>query len=161
MRLPVGKVYRAFPELDQFSDEECIGYVKAIENDRRFLLKYTVAMLGTMFGGPALFSVTLAPFKTQVQSLHPYVAFTLVACLLVVWVVSALLVRDWMLRRALATRLMSARCPQCVYSLLGLQVFDGNVRCPECGETFNLVAHGLTPAQILVNPAVPVRVEGM
>jgi len=29
MRLPAFKVYRAFPELDRFSDEQCEGFVAA------------------------------------------------------------------------------------------------------------------------------------
>lgn len=30
MRIPLNKVYRAFPELDQFSDEQCEVFVKRV-----------------------------------------------------------------------------------------------------------------------------------
>jgi DNA-directed RNA polymerase subunit RPC12/RpoP len=61
-----------------------------------------------------------------------------------------LIVRDRWLRWALRRHIKSAKCPGCGYLLLGLQVQDGAVVCPECGDRLMLTDLGLTPESLLV-----------
>lgn len=62
--------------------------------------------------------------------------------------------RDRWLRNAILKRLTQGKCPACDYSLLGLGVSDGTVRCPECGLVTTLAERGLTPQDLLA-PAAP------
>jgi DNA-directed RNA polymerase subunit RPC12/RpoP len=45
-------------------------------------------------------------------------------------------------------------CPDCSYSLLGLEPVEGTIRCPECGKHFFLADHHLTPEDLLAKPAI-------
>jgi hypothetical protein len=67
-----------------------------------------------------------------------------------------MLLRDTGLRWAIDLRLQGARCPSCSYSLLGLDVRDGIVVCPECGRRERLGDRGLSARHILgVEHAAP------
>lgn len=48
------------------------------------------------------------------------------------------------LRRAILVRLRTKACSTCGYSLRGLNVVEGAIVCPECGEAFNLAQRRLT-----------------
>lgn len=158
MRIPLHKIYRAFPELDRFSDDECERYVhqaRTVAYSRRF---WRHALEGlAMVGGFAVVLVLQVVIYTVITALpgnpprwfEPVAMFTFVTLLVAVPSLGSLMVRDRWLRRAIADRLANARCPHCEYSLLGLPVDDGSVQCPECGETIELAAYGLMPADLL------------
>lgn len=177
MRIPLSKVYRAFPELDRFSDAECERYVKRA---RRAQLKWmwvpVVAMpfslaliAGLIFiitktldptiraigrfadralGGvfDAVFGPDLFPSDLLVPG-----AF-LLASTIGPWLTFAVL-RDRLLRRAIARRLEITECTACEQSLVGLPLLADQptaaVRCPECGAVMVLSHLGLTPADII------------
>lgn len=159
MRLLVVELHRAFPELDPFTDQQCLAYVA--EARKQFASVWMpmqglgvfvciVMMFLSCFIGAALGTFLDDHVGLEVHSTaHSIIMITvlglwwLVAC----WAPFAL--RDVGLRRAIRKRLDGACCSRCGYSLLGLAVADYRVLCPECGQHESLADRGLTPADIL------------
>ncbi len=164
MRLPWDKIYRAFPELDPFSDEECERFVDRARAQR------PISGLAALAGAAVFivaFPLGLAVVRRLPQpGLPPDGPFELYAVLFILGTVGAgalagLLVRDRLLIRAIRDRVTLARCPACHYSLLGLKVqtegWETRVRCPECGAEHDLAAIGLTAADLIPrDPSQPV-----
>jgi hypothetical protein len=160
MRIPFSKVYRAFPELDEFSDAECQGFVQLAQRER------AAGLLGTAMGAVvaslasgifvgyiawlALAAIFGVPEDRPTGDVLFGVFFSVIG---ISGVTSAalvgLLIRDLWIRWAITRRLRIARCLKCSYSLLGLSVIDGRVQCHECGDSTRLSDRGLTPADIL------------
>lgn len=154
MRIPLNKIYRAFPELDRFSDEQCERYVlQAMRiSGRRRLVRHTLeASVGVGIFFLVLFAVASVSPMTPGRGFIVAYAVLLVALPIVGWLIA----RDQLLRQAIKARLTSARCPACDYSLLGLPVHGEVVVCPECGEAIDLEHHGLTEADLLSNATEP------
>lgn len=144
MRLPTSKVYRAFPELDEFGDAQCRAWLRSANTG--FLWRL---MRMALFGAVFLFwlvivSVTLAAVGSSLSILdgrpvndRPALSLLGVGAAIgiglgIVWV---LMLRDGLLRRRVR-RVMELRgaCDGCRYVLVGLPVTDGRVTCPECGR---------------------------
>ena len=174
MRMPLLKVYRAFPELDAFPDHECKRFVRRA---RRLVLKWMWVPIVGLVGGLALMFGLLvfvtSSFRNQLSDLarwldrlvgglipvdYPVGDLVLAGAFLVLLTVvpwlAFVLPRDALLRRAIARRLEIANCTGCEHSLLGLPVLGGGgdpvVRCPECGREMVLREIGLTPEDLLV-----------
>lgn len=160
MRVPVSKLYRAFPELDQYSDVECEGFVQLAQRER------TAGLLGTAMGAvvASVASAILVGYiawyglvelfglpedRPSDDALRAFFSFVIGTTSLLSAALVGLLVRDLWLRWVITRRLSIARCLACSYSLLGLAVIDGRVQCPECGDSTRLSDRGLTPADIL------------
>lgn len=151
MRLPLSKIYRAFPELDRFCDAECDGFVRAAR--QKHLIRESVfsvvavfAALTVMGVGTAIFGMygnRFAVLRDTVGLVVTVGAIVLAGC------ISGLLVRDAWLRWAVRTVLRVAKCPACTYSLLGLPLSEGKVRCPECGRDIAIASLGLTPDDLI------------
>lgn len=62
---------------------------------------------------------------------------------------TGMLIRDRWLHWAISTQVVAAKCFDCGYSLLGLEVRDGHVACPECGRRAELRERGLEPQDLL------------
>lgn len=162
MRLPVRKLYRAFPELDPFSDEECERYLLQAYAQRR------VTGL-PLLAGAQIWIVASAALLQFKSSLFPRLRGGVIPDLdlliitagpMAAALVTGFLVRDWLLRRALARRLDSVRCTRCRQSLMGLPLLntgDGRhaVRCTECGSVMWLAAMGLVPADLMARAETP------
>jgi DNA-directed RNA polymerase subunit RPC12/RpoP len=160
MRLPLTKVYRAFPELDRFTDEQCREYVKHVHLRfpwSRWMYAALANVVAFVVAALAFWSVawvTLRPSVTMMPGFrfvdHPLMCSALLAALSLG---PASLLRYWIrhrwLRRRLRECIAEARCANCRYPLLGLAVRDGAVLCPECGERVVLADFGLTPADLL------------
>jgi DNA-directed RNA polymerase subunit RPC12/RpoP len=141
VRLPWSKVYRAFPELDQFDDRRCEEFVRSArrrfrhEFAPRLLLQVLVTALCVIIAAGisgrwmAFADVRLAPVAATVP------CAVLLGCSLL----PAVLIRDLWLRSMLRRHIGNARCQGCGYPLLGLPVMGEakmpGVRCPECGES--------------------------
>lgn len=158
MRLPISKIYRAFPEFDPFPDAECERYLRSAYEQARFrigcvpLLVLIVAM--PVYG--ALLSATvglLVHLGFELGDRYLIVPLALGCSVVAVPAVLALVARDMVLRRVLRNRLQTARCPNCQFSLLGLPVADGATRCPECGMVIQLRAHNLTAGDLEIRRA--------
>lgn len=163
MRLPLSKIYRAFPELDRFTDVQCEEYVRQVR--KRFRrgrrVQGVLRTLGAVLIAFACFvgSVALAVsigwttggvmrISTLVE--HPLLgavsiaAFTAIpASVILLW-----LKNGW-LRRRIRDHMRDIRCAQCGYVMLGLNVHDGVITCPECGERVVLESLGLTAADVM------------
>jgi hypothetical protein len=167
MRLPIRQVYRAFPELDRFSDAQCEAF---ITRARKGIAYASVARWtsGAVFLALVACCITQLPLMAVVDRIvfaisHRRDAFLEVAAVSVaMWVgipaLAGLIARDIIFRRRLREiiwrNIERIRCPHCRYSLLGQHVgFGEQIRCPECGGTTTLAALGLASADELMPPA--------
>lgn len=159
MRIPYSKVFRAFPELDQFSDAQCEAYVARVRARRSgsrdiMILGAGAAGVGTAIVMAAVTWVIVMPIagalglRIRPEYELPW-DMALVGFHIVAACIAAMLVRDVWLRRAIRACIDAARCPKCDYSLLGLPVSDGVVQCPECGGVCDLRAIGLEADDLL------------
>jgi hypothetical protein len=150
MRLIARTLYRAFPELDPYDDEQCLRFVKAARGSflRRALhVSIIILVLLPLFVGAIYIAAMLSDYFDLFN--HGKVGFALIlntllwmagtACVLAVPLLSAYYLRDFLLSRRLKTVLRTrGACPACNYSVVGLAVVTGDtgksfVTCPECG----------------------------
>jgi hypothetical protein len=142
MRILTRRIYRAFPELDRYSDERCERFIKAAKRGKWRLLLHGGLIVLVFFAAQL---VAMLPFLLIYNLVErdtvrdtPWRAGLLVLAaipFMAVGPTAAFLTRDWLLRRrvryVLRTRGM---CHGCHYSLIGLPVGAHNfVTCPECG----------------------------
>lgn len=154
-RIPLNKLYRAFPELDAFTDAECELYVKRVHAQRATHRAELAAGFALTLTGCAAILMVLTHLAGWARQLahHPIdrrMWESLILTASVILIISAVflawfLVRDWALIHAIRTRLLLVRCPACRQSLVGVPNDSDQVRCPECGQTHSLTALGLTP----------------
>ncbi|MCC6320015.1 MAG: hypothetical protein IT438_01085 [Phycisphaerales bacterium] len=154
MRLPVSKVYRAFPELDRFDDLRCEAYVRTVRRAQGgigLLIGFAHVLLGvaTTLVMMIVFSMGVATATTgqRVPSLVP-LGFLVMVVAPALGAFVGFGLRDRRLRRLLRSQIEQSRCPECSYLPLGLVPADGSIRCPECGGSFTLAELGLTAADI-------------
>lgn len=162
MRLLVVDLHRAFPELDPFTDEQCGAYVaearKQFSSTCHAWLGLGLLASASLFllscPGGSLIAHTANDAGLQMSdSLAALATFATLGGWWLVAGWSLFAIRDVGLRRAIRRRLDGACCGGCGYSLLGLEVVDMIVRCPECGKTELLSDRGLTAADILAPAA--------
>lgn len=145
VRFLTRRIWRAFSELDPYSDDECRLFVRIARTRApwRWMHRFVIALL-LILGIPAIGALNLFLFDSGPSRLTPrsdlfgvvlasfgiLTAFGLPA-------VAALLARDWFLRRRLRHVLRdTGSCPQCSYSLVGLVIPQSlTIACPECGFT--------------------------
>lgn len=147
MRIPSTKVYRAFPELDRFSDEQCRRFAAAAKGSiwrrmRHLAMELLVAgcalglVAGAAYGIDRWWPAALAlRLLLGVRAELARDGLVLV-CGLGGPTLAFLLVRDWLVRRSIR-RVVNTRgsCGVCGYGLTSLMVTETNtVRCPECGH---------------------------
>lgn len=174
MRLPTRKVWRAFPELDPFTDDECRAYMRESRGRRAFgnlVVLPASVVLGVALGmtGWAGLAFTLESLGIELESprvpewVHALVLLLLVLIVFGAPLIVALVARDAWVRRALRRRINLASCGGCGYSLLGLTVRadaetgDEFVMCPECARRTSLRGIGATRADFEIRsaPATP------
>lgn len=164
MRLPLTKVYRAFPEFDGVSTEQCERLLRRVSANGHWL------MVMTPLGAMVAAMVWIAGLLAVVGSFQRQPAGRFMAdpnAVLVVGIVGAtlcgalgfLFVRDHALLLAMRREVRMVRCRKCKQSLLGLPIRtnsigqhtpgDASVRCPECGTKWDLMAIGLTPRDLI------------
>lgn len=154
MRIPSMNIYRAFPELDKFTNEVCRYYVRLAKRKHLISLYSTRAIslavsffvfVGGMFG----WLYMLSGLTESVREIWTILMMTMVATSFGAASLVFLLTRDKWLRWALRQHLTRARCGSCDYSLLGLPIVDGVATCPECGTKAELAKLGLTAADLI------------
>jgi hypothetical protein len=144
MRLPVRRIYRAFPELDRFSDEQCRRFVKAASRGWRVvlhvLLILAVLIPGLLASAWAADKAFEASEEYQNGQRHdviwaPIAAGAATIPLFILAALLALVVRDLLLRLRIGRILRrDSSCPKCHYRLVGLAVSrQSTITCPECG----------------------------
>lgn len=147
MRILTKYLWRAFPELDRFSDDQCARFVHSA-NSRRLAriitwsitlfasaLAAAIAIIGPIWARPSYNRPRAFPTYEDIFE-HVFLGKL---WFWVLWMTAAMLAgfvtRDILLRVRIR-RLLRVRsvCMQCRYSLLGLTVpSDLIVHCPECG----------------------------
>jgi hypothetical protein len=158
VRLIVTKVYRAFPELDKFTDAECDGFVSLVARRHpfaRFFVSLSLAILAVFLIIIGLMLTGLV--ASEVGRSYPGLTFFRSAWFAILGITLSVLLpmvfvsnlRSGWLRGKIETHLATIECAACQYSLLGLPVIDGGITCPECGQRFDLAARGLTAADLL------------
>lgn len=164
MRIPLGKVWRAFPELDTFSDRECEGFVREARR-RRPLFAIIVPVAGCVVGFAAWVASAFAigivlatvrwPSGNVPDWAHTTAACTILSLFGLLPGFGALVARDRQLRRTVRALLNRTTCGGCNYALLGLTIHDDGseggpwVVCPECGKPNYLRVLGVTPEQLI------------
>ncbi len=143
MRLISRRIYRAFAELDPYSDEQCIRFVDSARRGPLITALHTTAILAVTLPLLCLaLAGTVYLFETLSRIIwlrRPFAfeaAWILSTALMFAFACGAgLVVRDMLLRRRLRYVLRSrGTCPACQYSLVGLEVSPrSTVACPECG----------------------------
>lgn len=162
MRIPLSKVYRAFPELDRFSDEQCRGWQRLANQYwpwKRFVvlcaaaLAFPLAWVAMMIL-IGLLSVALRAWirSSSSETIQYAVLITGTAVPILLAAVVSFSIRDWWTRRCLR-RFIDDRVCGCGYSLLGLpeelQQSVTTVHCPECGTWHRIdMRTGLTTSQV-------------
>lgn len=156
MRMPLRKIYRAFPELDRFTDQQCRLLMRRVRLNRATTSSIAMLTLGTVMlvGLGLLIAGNALDLSARAQAWRE--DGDLLVWMIVLFVptsAAAMVVRDFALRhhltKALRIQLDRVRCPNCRYSLLGLTADGNTVRCPECGEQVRLSALGLTPGDLV------------
>lgn len=145
MRLIRRKLYRAFPELDRFSDEQCQRFMASVAGSMRHrLVRRAVILAGAAVSSAAAVMLGMwlgegTRWLVKITGQRGWLVDLIIAAMVFLLVGGGLLLamvaRDVLLRlrvRGLLAR--NGSCPKCAYSLLGLPVSaDLRVRCAECG----------------------------
>lgn len=158
--------WRAHPELDGLSDEECRELID--RHWRRWPPRFWAIQLAATLTALLAVPVTVAVVHAQTGLLSepardPLMTYgTLAAAALTCALVGALAVRrvlgHLLVRRTLHTIVLGATCPKCRHSLIGLPIYDDahrpedqsrkRVRCPECGKIVRLIKYGYSPLDL-------------
>ncbi|MBL0928127.1 MAG: NUDIX domain-containing protein [Phycisphaerales bacterium] len=155
MRIPGTRIYRAFPELDRFSDADCAAWIeRAKERGGKVLALAPIVTGCVLLPVGAVLAFVLSRFADETLDILTLTVSVFAAVVVGVPTMSTLLVRDRLLRRAIRAAVLGATCPRCAYSLLGLRVTEGAVRCPECAHLTVLAERDLTPDDILAGKAL-------
>ena len=153
MRIPSDKVYRAFRELDRFTDQECETFVKAARGPKYAVIVTAAAAMGGLVSVlGAIVAISLWSASAE-HSAGLLLLAASIAFLLGMPIVLVLLARDIVLKRFILRRILKARCLACGHSLIGQRASDGGrVRCSECGEVTSLGRMGMRSAEELLPP---------
>lgn len=136
-------IYRAFPELDSFSDERCVRFVQAAKRPWGVRARMFAASTVSFLASAALLGVAISLLVRLAPSLRRADPFLLnsgwnvfgLLALLAVCGALGLVAKDMVLRRRLRHVLRTrGRCHSCRYLLIGVSVSPTHeVLCPECG----------------------------
>lgn len=162
MRLVSRKIWRAFPELDQYDDQVCRLYVRHAKRLKN-AWKGVLLILVTLFMGLVVWVVLLRLSADYIEKIavinhgayEPIMITAAITGLFWFPVLCALIVRDLWLRFCIRSQLRTANCAKCGYNLIGLTVHGASdsrfVVCPECGIRTALNTGHITEADINPN----------
>ena len=141
MRIIASPIYRAFPELDGFTDEQCRRYVDLARGGQRSRVMFEVARVMLSLG--CMYVSSSVVLRNWSWSEADWLITLSVAMMATVFLLSMLFWRDVLLRLLVRGVLRgSARCPSCDYSAMGLVVSANHaVTCPECGKSIDITAY--------------------
>lgn len=111
------------------------------------IARITAAALGVSATAPTAPPVGAGAAATP--GLPPSLRAALVVVTLGVFGLTWVVVRRFMVLRTVRRMLNRVACPFCGFSLVGLRPSGAYVTCPECGERFDLYAHGLSREDLL------------
>ena len=169
MRLIASPVYRAFPELDSFSDVQCREFaVRARGSWRRRAVVGAARAVASLAAVPVTVWIVAVTVGSAIGMRNSSASWVLALVLLAGLLVGG---ATWLLSGDLSLRLAIRRvmriggtCQGCGYVLVGLPVSASlDVTCPECGERTSLArdrAHCVPDAsgQLRFLPSADVQV---
>ena len=143
MRFIASPIYRAFPELDVFTDEQCRNYLQRVYGG--VPARVAVGLVSLVCGVGVAFAVgwvcvlvaNANPGRTTIVGVFALAAVT------AAFGFGTLISRDVLLRQLVRRVLREVGlCPSCDYSAMGLLVsVDFAVTCPECGTGIDLAIY--------------------
>ncbi|MEM9415985.1 MAG: hypothetical protein AAGA29_10995 [Planctomycetota bacterium] len=160
MRIPINKVYRAFPELDDYSDEQCERLMRRVQLQQGQSIGINM-IIGISFVGLAFLifitcKVVIASLEIPVHVANRQEDMILLLGFVTVFGLPAavcLFLRDYILRKRLTGAINYAidrvRCLSCKYILIGQSAKEEHVTCPECGARQHLSELGITEADLI------------
>lgn len=163
MRIPTSKIYRAFPELDRFTDYQCQLLMRRVRLQLGATLGWTALIVGAYFAlmivvGMALgFLAAILGESADVPiKYEQFVTLLILLVLIGLPALGCVYLRDAILRyrlsRSIDYEINRIRCLHCKYILIGQVPSGGYVGCPECGASFKLGELGLTEDDLLPPP---------
>jgi len=144
MRIIASPIYRAFPELDGFTDEQCRDYLRLVHGGAQG--RVAIGLVSLSLGVLLAFLVgwvCVSAANSRPQGVSTFVIVGILAGLMAAFGFGTLISRDVLLR-LLVRRVLrgTARCPSCDYSAMGLVVSANHaVTCPECGQSIDITAY--------------------
>lgn len=162
--MPFFKTYRAFEELDGFTDAECRHLVlRVFQRRRRQVIRMELASTLFFMIGVAALGATI--FIDLMERPLRVSRFTGMVMDVVDWSPGAVLVagfalavgvgafphfwmRDRLTRRCVRDHLAYVRCSSCGASLMGASRTERRAACPGCGQECGLRAMGLEAADL-------------
>lgn len=144
MRIPGRKIWRAFRELDEFSDEQCRRFVKRAWGGWAQRMLASVLVIGTFLATLLVVGWAMVWLYSELdidnRKRYSDLQIAMMAVPIVVVVAAAaplmaLIARDLLLR-ALVWRVLNIGgvCTKCNYPLYGLPLSEAMMcSCPECG----------------------------
>ncbi len=163
MRIVTSKLYRAFPELDHLTDEQCERLIRRVRNQRFNAWKTAcmsiVAVVATTVAAIVLVFLMGSMLGDWLEKtdLRQTIAAWISIIAIIGWpAFMGLITRDVYLRHGLMIALNDyierVRCLKCQYILIGLPAEAGRVTCSECGHMMTLDSLGASE-QDLIPPA--------
>jgi hypothetical protein len=142
-------------DLSKYSDEEyerLVWQAKVRRGDAIWVIPSGVGLLagGLWVGAAVLMHMGMmrAVPTWAAPSLANFGVINAIVALCVA-VAAGMAVRWWMIVRSIRRIVNKAGCPYCEFSLVGLRVQNGWVRCPECGQRVYLHEHRLTQDDLI------------
>lgn len=137
MRLIASPSFRAFPELDRFTDEQCMRLAAVSRRGPAVVVGWVVRLV-MLAAVPWLDFIAVRALFGSVWA--PWAPETLLVLALVTlggtWLVSGDLARRWLINRVLRR---GGSCGGCGYRLVGLPIGPNRtVTCPECGRALDV-----------------------
>jgi len=165
MRIITRKIYRAYPELDAYTDEQCVQYMANVKQRKlrfsmQIILIPTLLGLFHLLGIPILLRIIgryLYDFWNALSTLDDTLFLLCWGVLIFIWLGGSafwpLFLRDKLLsksvRRVLNSQLEKTRCRKCSYSLIGQTPCDDTLSCPECGTVTTMQRLGITQEDLI------------
>lgn len=163
------KIYRAFPELDEYSDEQCDLFVKrcrtAIKHSGGvvilplFIFMFSCCGLSTFIAQAMDYVI-----RNDIASSSDYLFLLAFLSIAIPSLLLPLIVRDLMLRksmnRIIHEKLEQLQCRHCKYLLMGIAPINHTtVICPECGQANHLEEMGITASDLLAGDEREVAIK--
>jgi hypothetical protein len=144
-----------FSDLRKYTEEEyekLVWQAKARRGDALWVISGLVGLLAAAawIGAAVLMQVginKMGPTVMTPSSIKLGLINAIVA--MCVAVAAGMAVRWIMIVRSIRLIVNKAGCPYCEFSLVGLRVQNGWVRCPECGQRIYLHEHKLTEDDLI------------
>lgn len=148
------KAYRAFPELDQYSDQQCKSILKFLDNPKFSTAKSGYKAISAVWLGWFLWGILVLFIASHLESYRLpqhemlfdliWVTTFLIPMLTWLFVVNRILLHR-QIKHLLQHKFGLVKCIECKYPLMGLKMCGPHhVKCPECGAINNLEAIGVS-----------------